>query len=337
MTLEEITAVTKIRKDYLRAIEAGEFSRLPGGLFPRAFLRTYARQVGLDADKVVADYVELTAPAEAAAGGRAGAPLGVAAPAARQGAITRGAGPSRAPAQAMRGKSGGGWISIGIAVVVIAGIVYWGQTRRQETAQHPRARRTESSSSTAQQRREREGRLAAARRRGAKGQARGLAGGTAAAGAAAAPARAVTRQASSVAPGTSIAKASAPKPPVAPIQVGITATAAAWIHLTAAGKTIAQTTLQPGQSASYAVTPPVDLISGNAGGTQVTVNGAPQPALGAAGVIVLWRYPPGTVRLLPPAKPAATQAPPAKASPAAKKPAPAKAVGGAPDTGSGQP
>ncbi|MGH9508063.1 MAG: RodZ domain-containing protein, partial [Terriglobales bacterium] len=143
---------------------------------------------------------------------------------------------------------------------------------------------------------------------------------------------------------TSIGKASAPKPPVAPIQVGITATAAAWIHLTAAGKTVAQTTLQPGQSASYAVTPPVDLISGNAGGTQVTVNGTPQPALGAAGVIVLWRYPPGTVRILPPAKPAATRTPPAKASPAAtkaapvaKKPAPAKAVGGAPGTGSGQP
>lgn len=345
MTLEEITAVTKIRKDYLRAIEAGEFGRLPGGLFPRAFLRAYARQVGLDADQVVADYVELTAPAEAAAGGRVGSPLGVAGPAARHGGTTPGTRRQRVSVAAARGRSGGGgWISIAIAVVVIAGIVYWGHTRRQETAQHSGARRTESSSSAARQRREREGRLAAARHRAAKGQARGLVRGAATAGAAAAPGRAVSRQATSAASGKSAVTAGAPSPAVAPIQVGIAATAAAWIQLTAAGKTVAQTTLQPGQSASYAVTPPVDLISGNAGGTQVTVNGAPQPALGAPGVIVLWRYPPGTVRILPPAKPAATQAPPAKvppvaakAPPAAKKPAAAKPVGGAPATGNGQP
>jgi hypothetical protein len=96
-----------------------------------------------------------------------------------------------------------------------------------------------------------------------------------------------------------------------PVRIVVTASASAWVKLTSGGNTVTVATLAPGQQLSYSLAPPVDLITGNAGATQVSVNGQAQPALGAAGAIVLWRYPPGSVRSLPAAgaKPAATPGP----------------------------
>jgi cytoskeletal protein RodZ len=49
----------------LEALERSDLSRLPGGIFTRAFVRAYAQEVGLDADRTVQDFIaEL--PAEAA-------------------------------------------------------------------------------------------------------------------------------------------------------------------------------------------------------------------------------------------------------------------------------
>jgi hypothetical protein len=50
--LAEIVAVTKIRKEYLRAIEADEWDRLPGDTYARAFIRTYASHLGLDGEEL---------------------------------------------------------------------------------------------------------------------------------------------------------------------------------------------------------------------------------------------------------------------------------------------
>lgn len=56
LTLEEISSRTKIKVAFLQAIENGDFDRLPGTFFTRAFLRTYAREVHLPADEIVAAY-----------------------------------------------------------------------------------------------------------------------------------------------------------------------------------------------------------------------------------------------------------------------------------------
>jgi transcriptional regulator with XRE-family HTH domain len=56
LTIEEISAATKIKVPLLRAIERGEFEQLPGEFFTRAFLRTYARELHLAPDEVVAVY-----------------------------------------------------------------------------------------------------------------------------------------------------------------------------------------------------------------------------------------------------------------------------------------
>jgi cytoskeleton protein RodZ len=56
VSLEEISSATKISMRFLEAIEREEFSKLPGGIFSRSFIRTYARYLGLDEERVVAEY-----------------------------------------------------------------------------------------------------------------------------------------------------------------------------------------------------------------------------------------------------------------------------------------
>lgn len=56
VTLEEISAATKISVRFLKSIENEEFSKLPGGIFNRSFVRAYARYLGLDEDPLVEEF-----------------------------------------------------------------------------------------------------------------------------------------------------------------------------------------------------------------------------------------------------------------------------------------
>jgi len=55
VSLEEISSSTRISIRFLQAIENEELSKLPGGIFTRSFVRTYARYLGLDEERVLAD------------------------------------------------------------------------------------------------------------------------------------------------------------------------------------------------------------------------------------------------------------------------------------------
>ncbi len=56
VSLREIADGTKISLRFLQALEEDRIDVLPGGLFPRAFVRQYAMQIGLDAERLVADF-----------------------------------------------------------------------------------------------------------------------------------------------------------------------------------------------------------------------------------------------------------------------------------------
>ena len=58
LSLEEISSATKIHRRHLEAIEEEAFHLLPGPAYARAFLRHYARAVGLDPEFVVDRYRE---------------------------------------------------------------------------------------------------------------------------------------------------------------------------------------------------------------------------------------------------------------------------------------
>src|ERR1700739_1456556 len=57
LALEAISSTTKISTRMLRALEDEHFDQLPGGVFNKGFVRAYARQVGLDEEETVTEYL----------------------------------------------------------------------------------------------------------------------------------------------------------------------------------------------------------------------------------------------------------------------------------------
>ena len=57
VSLEDVSAATKISTRMLRALEQEKFDQLPGGIFNKGFVRAYAQQLGMDEDQAVADYL----------------------------------------------------------------------------------------------------------------------------------------------------------------------------------------------------------------------------------------------------------------------------------------
>jgi len=57
ISLEDVSHVTKISARMLRAIEEEHFEQLPGGVFNKGFVRTYAKHLGLNDDEAVANYL----------------------------------------------------------------------------------------------------------------------------------------------------------------------------------------------------------------------------------------------------------------------------------------
>ena len=61
ISLETIAAVTKVGAELWDGLERNDFSRWPTGIFARAFVRDYARAVGLDEDEIVDEFCRLFA------------------------------------------------------------------------------------------------------------------------------------------------------------------------------------------------------------------------------------------------------------------------------------
>ena len=57
LTLHEIAAATKISPVALEALEHNDYSRLPGSIFSRSFVRAFALEVGLDAEAMVNQFL----------------------------------------------------------------------------------------------------------------------------------------------------------------------------------------------------------------------------------------------------------------------------------------
>ena len=58
LTLEQIAQSTKIHVATLEALETNDFDRLPASIYTRGFLRTFAKEVDLDPEETVAQYMD---------------------------------------------------------------------------------------------------------------------------------------------------------------------------------------------------------------------------------------------------------------------------------------
>lgn len=71
LSLADITGITKIKQNYLQAIEDGNYSDLPQITFTKGLIRNYAKAVGLDPEELSAvfrrEYDERRAPVDAKA------------------------------------------------------------------------------------------------------------------------------------------------------------------------------------------------------------------------------------------------------------------------------
>ena len=57
VSLRQIAEVTKFSVTALEALERNDISRLPGGIFSRAFVRSYALEIGLDPEQTVREFL----------------------------------------------------------------------------------------------------------------------------------------------------------------------------------------------------------------------------------------------------------------------------------------
>jgi cytoskeletal protein RodZ len=56
ITLQQISENTKISVRSLEAIEAGDFGKLPGGIYTTSYIRQYARAIDYDEDTLLEYY-----------------------------------------------------------------------------------------------------------------------------------------------------------------------------------------------------------------------------------------------------------------------------------------
>ena len=56
MSVEEVSRATRVPMSSVERIEADQFDELPGEVFVRGFLKSYARAVGVPAEEVLARY-----------------------------------------------------------------------------------------------------------------------------------------------------------------------------------------------------------------------------------------------------------------------------------------
>jgi cytoskeletal protein RodZ len=59
ISLEQISQATKIGIRSLEAIEAGEFQKLPGGVYSTSYIRQYARAIDVDEALILEHYYSI--------------------------------------------------------------------------------------------------------------------------------------------------------------------------------------------------------------------------------------------------------------------------------------
>src|SRR6266704_3327043 len=57
ISLRQIANATKISVSVLEALERNDISKLPGGIFGRAFVRSYAIEVGLEPEETIQEFL----------------------------------------------------------------------------------------------------------------------------------------------------------------------------------------------------------------------------------------------------------------------------------------
>lgn len=253
VTLEEISDATKISVRALRAMETDEFEKLPGGIFTRSFIRAYAKYLGLDEEKIMAEF-QLVAPASA-----------------QQTDLGRMSQQRTPPPEE---KSRAGLAALLVAVLLLAGgFAYYRFAKRasktpptsaQPAAQRPPIQAPSPSSIQPQ----------AATNNPPEANTTG-----------ANPENAGTTPPSAIGatPPAGAAAASAVATPENGLVLQVAATERTWVAVLADGKSSSQRTMDPNEIETFRAKNSFDVLTGNAEGIILTLNGKTLDPLGRRG------------------------------------------------------
>ncbi len=259
VSLREIANATKIPMGVLEALERNDITRLPGGIFGRAFVRSYAVEVGLDPEETIKEFIAQF-PNDSVTAGH---------PTLEQTDDNEALESGRRMASAFLRVLG---LSIPVAGVVLYFVLAGRHaTPRPEPAGRGAARAALRSPASAT------GTTSSPAAAGVDGSAPSTAGGLASM--------------------TTATTADAPAPAVADhFVVGLAATARCWVSATVDGQGLIERELQAGERQQLNVSREIVLTAGNAGALTMTIDGSEPRPLGKAGETATVRLNPSNLK-----------------------------------------
>jgi cytoskeletal protein RodZ len=267
VTLQQMAVTTKISARVLDALERNDPSKLPGGLFSRAFVRAYAREVGVDPEAAVARFVSAF-PDDSGADEMPSATSAVEAETFEQGRHV-----VRLAARVL------GVVALAAILVFMLYLQFRPGTPPAESASvqlpasEPVSQAPASPPSQLPAPASSEPSLA--------NGAQDLAAPPPEQPEAALPAAAAADPATT--PGTDSGTTA---PPRVPLAIILTANEACWLSISVDGTRVPSRTLNAGERVEFTVLRSITLTAGNAGALAITLNGRPARPIGAAGEVV---------------------------------------------------
>jgi cytoskeleton protein RodZ len=272
-SLETVSLETKIGVRLLEAIEAGQFEKLPGGVFRRSFVLQYARALGLDLEEIATELNQLSQFDEVS-------PLPSPTPGVAHPEDLRPAFSFREDFGGFRGSTIGSLIAA-VGVIMACALVYswWqsGATSKVHSASAPPAASAEVAAPAPPP-----------------------------APASAAPTQPAPtepeqrRVVPAVAPPASVPEAALTKPfDPAHVRVGLSADERTWVSVSSDGKNVFSSSLEPHETKVVEALGKVRLLVGNAGGVVISLNGKPIGPIGPRGQVRVVELTPTGFQIVP--------------------------------------
>ena len=257
VTLRQIANATKISVGVLESLERNDISKLPGGIFGRAFVRSYAVEVGLDPEETIQDFIAQF-PNDSVTAGH---------PASDQGE-------DHVAVESDRRTAGTFVWLIAVSVPIAAGLFYFSTLRSAPAASEPTAATSKPAPASRP--------VPAAAAPVISEPAVPAAGSSGAAPAVTTPA-----------PVPAAAPPDAPPLLAAPastqLTVAVTAKRPCWVSATVDGRKAIERLLKAGEQQTVTVHSDMVLTAGDASAIALRFNGADARALGKAGEVVTAR------------------------------------------------
>jgi cytoskeleton protein RodZ len=256
VSLRQIANATKISVGALEALERNDISRLPGGIFSRAFVRSYAIEVGLDPDATIHEFITQFPNDSVTAGHPTTAPVedGVSVDNDRRMAGTF------------------LWL-VGVSVPIAAALLYFGRAGR---GVEPHADREPSAVATPAP----DAQPGETRPQPATSEVA-----PAAAGSQQPASRAAAPPASATAPATTV-----PAVETDQLTISLSVKRPCWVSAMVDGQKTIERLLQPGERQTIDVKREMVLTAGDASAIALSFNGVPGRPLGAEGQVVTARF-----------------------------------------------